>query len=77
SSFSKSYARRGTAALGIERWGMTAKPLAELVGRLPEGVSRLGSCGAEMRQESEEFREACEKLDGDLVTRHKKRKGPW
>ena len=56
---------------------MTAKPLAELVGRLPEGVSRLGSCGAEMRQEAEEFREACEKLDGDLVTRHKKRKGPW
>jgi hypothetical protein len=34
------------AALGIERWGMTAKPLAGLVGRLPEAVSRWGSRGA-------------------------------
>ena len=64
------------AALGIERWGMTAKPLAELVGRLPEAVSRWGSRGAELRQESEEFREAYEKLDRDLVTRHKRRKDP-
>ena len=62
------------AALGIERWGMTAKPLAGLVGRLPEAVGRWGSRGAEMRQESDEFREAYERLDGNLVTRRKMRK---
>jgi hypothetical protein len=62
------------AALGIERWGMTAKPLAGLVGRLPEAVSRWGSRGEEMRQESEVFREAYEKLDRDLATRSKRRK---
>ena len=61
------------AALGIERWRMTAKPLAELVGRLPEAVGRWGSRGAELRQESEEFREAYEKLDRDLVTHHTSR----
>jgi hypothetical protein len=60
--------------LGIERWGMTAKPLAGLVGRLNEVVSRWGSRGAEMRQESEDFREAYEKLDRDLATRSKRRK---
>jgi hypothetical protein len=62
------------AALGIERWGMTAKPLAGLVGRLPEAVSRRGSRGAEMRQESEDFREAYEKLDRDLATHYRGRK---
>jgi hypothetical protein len=62
------------AALGIERWGMTAEPLAGLVGRLPEAVSRWGSRGAEMRQESEDFREAYEKLDRDLATHYKRRK---
>ncbi len=61
-------------ALGIERWGMTAKPLAGLVGRLPEAVSRWGSRGAEMRQESENFREAYKKLDRDLATHYKRRK---
>jgi hypothetical protein len=61
-------------ALGIERWGMTAKPLEGLLGRLPEAVSRWESRGAEMRQESEDFREANEKLDRDLATRHKRRK---
>jgi hypothetical protein len=30
-------------ALGIERWGMTAKPLEGLLGRLPEAVSRWES----------------------------------
>ena len=55
------------AALGIERWGMTARPLARLVGRLPEAVSRWGARGAEMRQESEEFRQAYDRLDGALA----------
>jgi hypothetical protein len=45
-----------------------------LVGRLPEAVSWWGSRGAEMRQKSEDFREAYEKLDRDLAKRYKKRK---
>jgi len=49
---------------------MIAKPLAGLVGRLPEAVSLWASRSAETRQESEDFREAYEKLDGDLVTRY-------
>jgi hypothetical protein len=53
---------------------MTAKPLEGLLGRLPEAVSRWESRGAEMRQESEDFREAQEKLDGDLAKRYKRRK---
>jgi REP element-mobilizing transposase RayT len=61
------------AALGIERWGIPVKALAQLVGRMPEAVSRWGSRGAEMRQESEEFRQAYEKLDEALATSHKKK----
>jgi len=55
------------AALGIERWGLTAKPLAELVGRLPEAVSRWASRGAELRQESEAFSDTYENLDQQLA----------
>ena len=62
------------AALGIERWGIPAKAMAQLVGRMPEAVSRWGSRGAEMRQESEEFRQAYEKLDETLATNHMKKK---
>jgi REP element-mobilizing transposase RayT len=69
-----SRARYLIAALGIERWGMTAQSMAKLVGRLPEAVSRWGSRGAEMRQESDEFRQAYEKLDRYLATRHTRRK---
>ncbi len=53
---------------------MTAKSLAGLVDRLPEGGSRWGIRGAEMRQESEDFREAYEKLDRDPAKRYKRRK---
>jgi hypothetical protein len=63
------------AALGIERWRMTAKALAQLDGRMPEAVSRWGSRGAEMRQESTEIREAYEKLDETLANSHRKEKG--
>ena len=59
---------------GIERWVITAKALAQLVGRMPEAVSRWGSRGAEMRQESLEFREAYEKLDETLSATHKDKK---
>ena len=55
------------AALGIERWGMNAKPMAGLVGRWPEAVSRWASRGAEMRVESEAFRDAYERLDQTLA----------
>jgi REP element-mobilizing transposase RayT len=63
------------AALGIERWMMTAKALAQSVGRMPEAVSRWGSRGAEMRQESPEFREAYEKLDETLASYDREEKG--
>jgi len=55
------------AALGIERWGMKAKPLAELLGRWPEAVSRWASRGAEMRTKSDEFRDDFERLDQTLA----------
>ena len=55
------------AALGIERWGLTAKPLAALVGRLPEAVSRWASRGADLRQESEAFSDSYERLDQELA----------
>ena len=55
------------AALGIERWGLTAKLLAALVGRLPEAVSRWASRGADLRQKSEAFSDAYERLDQQLA----------
>ena len=64
------------AALGIERWGIKAKSLARLVGRLPEAVSRWGSRGAEMRQQSEDFKESYENLDRRLATLHDSREQP-
>ena len=64
------------AALGIERWGLTAKPLAALVGRLPEAVSRWASRGADLRQESEAFSVAYEKLDQELAASQETEKLP-
>ena len=56
------------AALGIERWGLRAKALAELLGRWPDAMSRWASRGAEMRMESEEFRHDYERVDQALAT---------
>jgi len=56
------------AALGIERWKMKAKPLAERLGRWPEAVSRWASRGAEMRLESDVFRADYERLDQTLAS---------
>lgn len=55
------------AALAIERWGISARALADLVGRRPEAVSRWASRGAELRQKSADFRAAYEKLDHELA----------
>ena len=55
------------AALAIERWGITAQSLSELVERRPEAVSRWASRGAELRLESADFRAAYEKLDEDFA----------
>lgn len=60
-------------ALAIERWGIRAKAIAELVGRRPEAVSRWASRGADLRQESEEFSSAYEKLDRAIATGRKKK----
>jgi hypothetical protein len=54
-------------ALAIERWGITAKGLSGVVGRRPEAVTRWAYRGAEMRQQSEEFSGAYEKLDRELA----------
>jgi REP element-mobilizing transposase RayT len=54
-------------ALAIERWGITAKGLSGVVGRRPEAVTRWAYRGAEIRQESEEFSAAYEKLDRELA----------
>jgi len=55
------------ASLAIERWGIQAKQLAELLGRWPEAVSRWASRGAEMRMGSGEFRDDSERLDEALT----------
>ena len=55
------------AALAIERWGITARSMAELVGRRPEAISRWASMGANLRLESKEFCAAYEKLDAELA----------
>ena len=55
-------------ALAIERWGITAKSLSELLGRRPEAVSRWAYRGAEMRQEFEEFAAEYENLDRELAS---------
>jgi len=52
---------------------MTARRLAELVGRLPETVSRWAIRGAEMRQESEELSEEYERLDRALAASQQER----
>ena len=54
--------------LAIERWGVRAKAIGELVGRRPEAVSRWANRGAELRQESEEFVSAYEALDRAIAT---------
>lgn len=55
------------AALAIERWGISAKSIADLVGRRPEAVSRWASRGVELRRSSVDFRTAYEKLDYELA----------
>ena len=55
------------AALGIEGWGKEAKQLAGLLGRWPEAVSRWASRGAEVRMESNDFRNDYERLDQALA----------
>jgi REP element-mobilizing transposase RayT len=61
------------ATLAIERWGLAARSLAEVVGRLPEVVSRWASRGAKMRQESAEFRSEYERLDRALAAEERDR----
>ncbi len=64
------------AALGIERWGLTAKPLAAQIGRLPEAVSRWASRCADLRQESEAFSSEYERLDQELAASQETERSP-
>ncbi len=54
-------------AVAIERWGVQAKALGELLGRRPENVTRWAARGARARQADEEFRQAYEELDRGLA----------
>ncbi len=56
------------AALAIERWGISARALSELLERRPESISRWASRGAELRQQSEKFSTEYENLDRDLAS---------
>jgi REP element-mobilizing transposase RayT len=61
--------------LAIERWGIRAKAIAELVGRRPEAVSRWASRGADLRQQSQEFASAYEALDRAVAAGRKRKLG--
>ena len=54
-------------ALAIERWGVRAKTLGDLLKRRPEVVTRWAARGAEMRQSDNSFAEDYEKLDRRLA----------
>ena len=56
------------AAVAIERWGISARALSELLERRPESISRWASRGSELRQQSEEFFNAYENLDRNLAS---------
>jgi hypothetical protein len=58
--------------LAIERWGVAAKSIAEVVGRRPEAVSRWAYRGTELRKDSEEFAATYEKLDKAMASRRTK-----
>jgi chromosomal replication initiation ATPase DnaA len=60
------------AALAIERWELTAKQLGELLGRLPEAVSRWASRGSEIRLSSRDFLQEYEALDQTLAGQGRK-----
>ena len=57
------------AALAIERWGLQAKALGDLLGRRPEVVTRWAARGAQERQANDEFRGAYDELDRALAAR--------
>lgn len=54
-------------ALAIERWGVRAKALGDLLGRRPEVVTRWAAQGADRRCRNEDFRKAYESLDQKLA----------
>jgi hypothetical protein len=56
-------------ALAIERWGIRAKELGELLGRRPEVVTRWAARGAELRQRDEGFTSEYEAIDRTLAGR--------
>jgi REP element-mobilizing transposase RayT len=57
------------AGLGIERWGVRAGALGEVMGRRPEVVSRWATRAGELRVADPEFRTMYEALDAALAKR--------
>ena len=56
-------AREMLATLGVERYGLRVKDMAETFSKSAEAVSRMVSRGVEKRQNDAEFREEFEALD--------------
>ena len=54
-------------AVAIERWGVQAKSLGDVLGRRPEVVTRWAARGADLRQTDAEFRDAYDRLDRALA----------
>jgi len=57
------------AAVGVERWGVGTKALAEVLGRRADAVTRWVHCGAERRQHDAAFRQSYDELDAALAGR--------
>jgi len=57
------------AAVGVERWGVGTKALAEALGRRADAVTRWVHHGAERRQHDAVFRRAYDELDEALAAR--------
>ncbi len=55
------------AGVAIERWGIRAANLAEVVGRRPESVTRWAARAGELRLEDTSFHRRYEELDAGLV----------
>ena len=70
-----SRARRMVVLLGVERWGMQGRDLAEALGRSTDVVSWMVGRAVKDRQKDEEFREAMDDLDRRLAEAMLKARG--
>jgi hypothetical protein len=57
------------AAVGVERWGVGTKALAEALGRRADAVTRWVQCGGERRRHDVAFRQSYGEPDSALAGR--------